>query len=199
MEVITIWRRYFGNNKTIYLSVKEWYPRHTNIWMAGHSLGGALASLVALTNDLPAFAYQSPGDLQYASRLGLLPQGSAEDLDKFLSELPIYHFGNTGDPIFLGQCTGVTSSCYWLDYALESKCHTGKECIYGNKRVSTEIDIFASIQYHSIEYVIKNIIEPNPEVAAMREEDLRINNKRKFSENNMNDFIFDLAVVRLFL
>jgi lipase ATG15 len=132
--------------------------------MAGHSLGGALASLVALTNNVPALAYESPGDLQYASRLGLLPRGSPDELDKFLSQLPIYHFGNTGDPIFFGQCTGVTSSCYWLDYAIESKCHVGKECIYDSKMKRKDVDIFASIQYHSIEYVIKNFIEPNPDV-----------------------------------
>ena len=132
--------------------------------MAGHSLGGALASLVALTNNLPSFAYESPGDLQYAARLGLLPDVAQEYLDKYLSELPIYHFGNVGDPIFLGQCTGVTSSCYWLDYALETKCHIGRECVYDTKVSKNENALFASVQYHSIDYVIKNFIEPNPEV-----------------------------------
>jgi lipase ATG15 len=126
------------------------------------SLGGALASLVALTNELPCIAFESPGDLQYASRLGLLPKTTPEELDRYLSNMEIYHFGNTGDPVYLGQCTGVTSSCYWLDYALESKCHIGKECIYDHTKVLRDETSMASIQYHSIEYVINNIIKPSP-------------------------------------
>ena len=104
---------YYNLAQTIYLAVKEWYPKHTNIWLAGHSLGGALASLVALTNGVPAFAYEAPGDLLYASRIGLLPNfNSVNEMDNFLDGLDIYHYGNTGDPIYLGQCTGPTSSCY---------------------------------------------------------------------------------------
>ncbi|KAI8895372.1 Alpha/Beta hydrolase protein, partial [Globomyces pollinis-pini] len=113
---------YYNLAQTIYLAVKEWFPKHTDIWMTGHSLGGALASLVALTNNLPAFAYESP------ERLGLLPAGSRTDMNAFLSSLPIFHFGNTGDPIFLGQCFGPSSSCYWFSYILESHCHVGSEC-----------------------------------------------------------------------
>merc|ERR1719215_209244 len=128
--------------------------------MTGHSLGGALASLVALTNVLPCFAFESPGDLLYARRLGLLPDSNPDELDRYLKSLPIFHFGNTGDPVYLGQCTGVTSSCYWLDYALESKCHIGQECIYDHAHALQEVGPLASIQYHSINYVIKNIIEP---------------------------------------
>ena len=164
---------YYNLAQTIYLAVKGWYPRHTNIWMAGHSLGGALASLVALTNGVPAFAYEAPGDLLYASRLGLLPNfNSPDEMDKFLDGLDIYHFGNTGDPIYLGQCTGPTSSCYvlilkkWFDYSLESKCHVGKECIYDiyEKKPVKQLEvpaneIFASVQYHSINYVINKIID----------------------------------------
>lgn len=124
-------RSYYNLAQTIYLAVKEWSPKAT-IWMAGHSLGGALASLVALTNDLPAFAYEAPGELIYASRIGLLPDipspGKTPDYTEFLASLPIYHFGNTQDPIFLGTCRGISSSCYWFDYALESVCHVGYEC-----------------------------------------------------------------------
>ena len=110
-------------------------PNHTRL-RSSHSLGGALAGLVALTNELPCIAFESPGDLLYASRLGLLPKSSPDDLDQYLSNLPIYHFGNSGDPVYLGECTGVTSSCYWFDYALESQCHIGKECMYCSMHIS---------------------------------------------------------------
>ncbi|KAI8903493.1 Alpha/Beta hydrolase protein [Gorgonomyces haynaldii] len=155
---------YYNLAQTIYLAVQEWFPKRTAIWMAGHSLGGALATLVALTNNVPAFAFQAPGDMLYASRLGLLPD--VPDLDAYLDDLSIYHFGNDKDPIYMGQCRGVTSSCYWFDYALESKCHVGKECIYRLDQPSLQkqdlgdnVDIFTAIQYHSIEYVINNILD----------------------------------------
>ncbi|KAK6095932.1 putative lipase atg15 [Batrachochytrium dendrobatidis] len=165
---------YYNLAQTIYLAVKEWFPNHTNIWMTGHSLGGALAALVALTNDLPAFAYEAPGDLLYASRLGLLP--NLPDLTDFLNSVPIFHYGNDGDPIFLGQCAGVTSSCYWLGYALETKCHIGKQCVYSfneaqkelspNTSVSEssnsesgQVHTQSSIRYHSIDFVIKRFLE----------------------------------------
>ncbi|KAL2911691.1 putative lipase atg15 [Polyrhizophydium stewartii] len=168
---------YYNLAQTIYLAVKEWFPRHTNIWMAGHSLGGALAALVALTNDLPSFSFESPGDLLFASRLGLLPD--VADPTDFLDSVPIHHFGNDGDPIFLGLCTGVTSSCYWLDYALETKCHIGKECLYPaddpqSRRLAAmasatsparlsprdeNVHAQRSIQYHSIEFVIRKFLE----------------------------------------
>ncbi|KAH6562539.1 hypothetical protein BASA50_001818 [Batrachochytrium salamandrivorans] len=174
---------YFNLAQTIFLTVKEWFPRHTNIWMTGHSLGGALAALVALTNDLPSFSFESPGDLLFASRLGLLPD--LPDPTPFLKSVPIYHFGNDADPIFLGLCTGVTSSCYWMDYALETKCHIGKECIYPSNTftdaptspVSLNPDIAShsdgpdellytklSVRYHSIDFVIKQFLETSTKV-----------------------------------
>ncbi|KAJ3045250.1 putative lipase atg15 [Rhizophlyctis rosea] len=178
---------------TIYLAVRDWFPKSMHIWMAGHSLGGALASLIALTNDLPAFAFEAPGDLQYAERIGLLPDlppgnepEGRPDWTDFLRTLPIYHFGNTLDPIYFGQCTGPSSSCYWFDYALETRCHLGYECIYddadANKTTTSGAaispptpylkppspdhapsrvapDAMSSVRYHTIDYVIKNFLE----------------------------------------
>jgi lipase ATG15 len=96
-----------------------------NIWLTGHSLGGGLAAMLGLAFDLPTVTFQSPGDLLAAQRLHLpLPEE-----DK-LKDLPIWHFGHTADPIFMGKCNGVLSSCYIAGYALETGCHTGNACIY---------------------------------------------------------------------
>ncbi|TPX62793.1 hypothetical protein SpCBS45565_g06930 [Spizellomyces sp. 'palustris'] len=165
---------YYNLAQTMYLAVREWFPSRVSIWLAGHSLGGALASLIALTNDLPAFAYEAPGDLTYALRLGLLPSlppDQKPDYTDFLKTLPIYHFGNTGDPIYLGQCNGPTSSCWWFDYALETKCHTGYECVYDinspppllllqDQPTTAQL----SVRYHTIDFVIKTFLEKSKTV-----------------------------------
>lgn len=49
---------------------------------------------------IPAIAFESVGDLKYAKEIGLIPDG---DIDEFLRNLPIYHFGNDMDPIYLGK------------------------------------------------------------------------------------------------
>ncbi len=63
----------------------------------------------------------------------------------------------------LGTCNGITSACYWFDYALESKCHVGYECMYSSKAKSlqeTKVEAeLSSIKYHSIEWVIRNYLE----------------------------------------
>jgi lipase ATG15 len=46
------------------------YPDST-IWVIGHSLGGALASLVGCTFGLPVVALESPGEKMAAARLHL--------------------------------------------------------------------------------------------------------------------------------
>ena len=64
---------------------------------------------MALTNNLPAFSFEAPGDLMYASRIGLLPEilptpgNKRPNYTDFLSSLNIYHYGNTDDPIYMGK------------------------------------------------------------------------------------------------
>ena len=41
-----------------------------------------------------------------------------------------YHFGHTADPVYVGTCNGATASCSYAGYAMESACHTGRECVY---------------------------------------------------------------------
>ncbi|KAJ1549838.1 putative lipase atg15, partial [Cladochytrium tenue] len=120
---------YYRLATSIAHTVQQIFPQSA-LWMTGHSLGGALASLVALTFDVPAFTYEAPGDLQFAKRLGLLPplppvpptEEGADDrarpagLDEwepYLDTLPIFQFGNDGDPVYIGQCRSMTSSCWF--------------------------------------------------------------------------------------
>jgi putative lipase involved disintegration of autophagic bodies len=44
---------------------------NANVWIIGHSLGGALASLVGITFGLPVVAFESPGERLSSTRLHL--------------------------------------------------------------------------------------------------------------------------------
>lgn len=136
---------YYNQAQSIYNYVKSVYP-HSDIYMTGHSLGGALAALIAYTNGIPAITFNSPGSRLFAQRIGLL-----HDSD-IVSDLPIWNFGNSGDPIYLGECRGVTSICYMAGYAMESKCHLGKTCTYMTNSSK-------SIMNHRIKYMVDNVLE----------------------------------------
>lgn len=73
------------------------YPNAT-VWLTGHSLGGAVASLIGQTFGVPAVSFESPGDSLAAKRLHL-PHAPGTP------NPPIWHFGHTADPIFIGVCT----------------------------------------------------------------------------------------------
>jgi len=45
----------------LYDNLTYMYPQ-VNIWVIGHSLGGALASLLGIAYGVPVVAFESPGD-----------------------------------------------------------------------------------------------------------------------------------------
>ncbi|KAL7747305.1 putative lipase atg15 [Sorochytrium milnesiophthora] len=121
-EAVHYEHSYYHAGRDLYLDITQKYP-HATVWFTGHSLGGAISSLLAATYNLPAVAFEAPGELMFARRLGLaLPTDQ--------SMLDIYHFGHNADPIFLGTCRGPRSSCYYAGFALETSCHVGHTCMY---------------------------------------------------------------------
>ena len=142
---------YFLQAQAIVDQLRQIYPT-AKFWFTGHSLGGAVANLMALANEGSAsISFEAPGEALYARRMGLIPEKEGADS----LPPPIWNFGVSTDPIFMGKCNGVTSSCYHSGYALETGCHTGHDCVWereGREDVGT----------HRIDWVIDNVILADP-------------------------------------
>lgn len=143
--------RYYQATLDIYRNVTKLYPPHkTDIWITGHSLGGALGSLLGRTYGLPVVAFEAPGEMLATKRLHLpQPPGIPPYIEH------IWHIGNTGDPIFMGVCNGASSACSIAGYAMESTCHTGQLCIYD---VVSDLGWHVSLLNHRIHTVIDDVI-----------------------------------------
>jgi len=118
---------YYEQLKAIIDDIQSYRHKGYEIFFTGHSLGGALASLSGLNMMAPVVTFEAPGERQFAKRLGLIDTYiDSETYKDIYNNIPIYHFGNNGDPIYLGKCTGITSACYYSGFAMETKCHVGK-------------------------------------------------------------------------
>jgi len=161
----------------IYEQVRATYP-NASIWFTGHSLGGSLSSLLAQTYGHPAFGYNSPGtppqssaavipapllthrachsidlsplrpgEQRYAERLGLRRSGATAN-----GTAPyVFHFGNPGDVIMLGEC----ELCWLFGYAIETQCHVGHVCMYNYTG-------FASVNMHRLSVNLEEFITVEP-------------------------------------
>lgn len=118
------------------------------LWFTGHSLGGAIAALMTVTFQRTAsITWEAPGASLYAQRLGLHSNNPKET-----SRFPIWNFGISTDPIFLGTCSGITSGCYLSGYAMETKCRQGQDCLFNLP------SRLVNINTHRIEWVIENVL-----------------------------------------
>lgn len=119
----------------LYNNISYNYP-NSQIWVTGHSLGGALASLIGYTFGVPGITYEAPAERMAAKRLHLpMPPGSQKKGDGKAERyeppaLPITHVFHNADPIPMGTCTGQTSLCGSAGYAMESVCHAGQVVLY---------------------------------------------------------------------
>ncbi|KAM7191382.1 autophagy protein atg15 [Naviculisporaceae sp. PSN 640] len=122
--------RYYQAGRELYANVTELYPT-SNVWLVGHSLGGAVSSMLGLTYGVPVVTFQAVPEALPASRLGLpIPPGADPNAPQTREYTGAFHFGHTADPIYIGTCNGATASCSFGGYALETACHTGMECVY---------------------------------------------------------------------
>ncbi|KAH8106806.1 alpha/beta-hydrolase [Cristinia sonorae] len=130
------------------------FPTST-IWLVGHSLGGALASLLGTTFGLPAVAFEAPGERLSAHRLHLPLPPSTNTTSSF-ALVPVTHVYHTADPIPQGACTGVGSPCVSAGFALETRCHLGKSIVYDTvSKLGWKVDV----RKHPIREVISKVIE----------------------------------------
>jgi lipase ATG15 len=148
--------RYYAAARHLYNNVTALYP-HSNVWMAGHSLGGSVSAMIGLTYGVPALTFQAVPDALPATRLGLpVPPGVNPDKPAQREFTGAYHFGHNADPIYMGTCNGATASCSYAGYALESACHSGRECLWDVVNANaTRVSVIT----HKIIYVIENVIK----------------------------------------
>jgi len=129
----------------LYNNVSYMYPDST-IWLIGHSLGGALASLLGATFGAPVVTFEAPGEKMAAQRLHLPSPPSIHHITH------VYH---TADPIPMGTCNGVLSTCAIAGYAMESRCHMGKSVIYDTV---TKWNWSVDVRTHPIRVIIDKLL-----------------------------------------
>ena len=142
--------KYYQAVLELYRNVTDIYPPElTDIWVTGHSLGGALASLLGRTFGLPAVAFEAPGEMLATRRLHLPSPLDFHNIWKTFGTLETLLI------LYMGVCNGASSTCNLAGYAMETTCHTGLQCVYD---VVTDKGWSVNLLNHRIHTVIDDII-----------------------------------------
>lgn len=177
--------RYYRASIDLYTNVTKLYP-DSNVWIVGHSLGGAVSSLLGMTFGLPVVTYEAPGDDLAAKRLGL-PRPPTGDPNKAYRRhyTGSVHIGHTADPVFMGTCNGATATCTLGGYAMESQCHSGLQCVYDTV---TDLKWRVGIGNHKIHNVIDNVFRKYDKVPkCVPDDECRDCFNWKYFEGNSSD------------
>jgi len=134
----------------LYNNVTALYP-DSDIWITGHSLGGAISSLLGATFGSPVVTFESPGEALAAQRLHLPSPPSTHH---------ITHFMHNADPIAMGTCNGPFSPCGIVGYALETKCHLGQTILLDTVN---ELKWGVDPRTHPINVIIDRLLGPKSE------------------------------------
>lgn len=117
--------RYLYDLQIIMNSIIQLYP-NKNIILTGHSLGGALASLLSMIYKYKCIPFASPGE-EYFSRL----------LNLSKSDSKIFHYGMCNDSIYTGKCDKL---CKILGYQINTKKHSGRVyCIHIGTKIKSVV------------------------------------------------------------
>lgn len=165
VEALREENRYYAAARELYSNVTEMYP-DSNVWLTGHSLGGAVTSFLGLTYGLPVVTFEAVPEALPAKRLGLpVPPGADPNYPQMREHTGTYHFGHTADPVYIGTCNGAAASCSFAGYAMESMCHTGFECVYD---VVADKGWRVGIGTHRIRSVISDVITKYDDVPVCK-------------------------------
>ncbi|KAF7862744.1 hypothetical protein EAF04_007616 [Stromatinia cepivora] len=145
--------RYYQAAVELYGNITEEYP-NADVWLTGHSLGGLVATLVALTFGHPVLTFESVPQALAISRLALPTPPGYNSASEARDNVGIWNFGHTADPVYMGTCNGATSLCAFAGYALESTCHAGLRCVYD---VVADFGWSVSLSTHGIRASIRNV------------------------------------------
>ncbi|KAF2761372.1 alpha/beta-hydrolase [Pseudovirgaria hyperparasitica] len=148
--------RYYYAAQDLYHNVTALYP-NADVWLSGHSLGGAVSSMLGLTFGLPVVSFEAVPEAMPAARLGLpVPPGDTVGSMSARASTGGFHFGHTADPIYMGLCNSASSICTIAGYAMQSVCHTGSKCVYDTVK---DFGWRVGIGSHKIVSVISDVIE----------------------------------------